>query len=76
MATVNIHDAKTHFSKLIQRALSGEEIIVARGDVPLIRLEPLPEARKKRRLIGNKGAVQWISPDFDDPVEDFEEFMQ
>ncbi len=47
---VNIHDAKTHFSKLVKRAHEGEEIIVARAGKPYARLVPLEE--KKERTPG------------------------
>ena len=47
MATINIHEAKTHFSKLVNRAHAGEEIIVAKAGKPYARLMPLqdPEPR-------------------------------
>lgn len=76
MAIVSIHEAKTHFSRLIRRALSGEEIIVSRGKEPVVRIVPLPEAQRERRLGGAKGIVKSISPDFDDPIEEFEEYMR
>ena len=71
MAIVTIHQAKTHFSKLIQRALAGEEIIVAKGKEPVAKIVPIPEAQKIRRLGGAKGIVKYISRDFDDSLEDF-----
>jgi prevent-host-death family protein len=76
MATVTIHEAKTHFSKLIQRVLSGEEIIVAKGRMPVVKLVPMPEARKKRIPGNAKEIVKWISPDFDEPLEEFDEYMR
>ncbi|MDA7645009.1 type II toxin-antitoxin system prevent-host-death family antitoxin [bacterium] len=76
MAIVHIHEAKTHFSKLIQRALAGEEIIVAKGNTPLIKLVPLPEAKVSRTLGRRKGFVQSIARDFDAPLEEFDEFFQ
>ena len=45
MATVTIHQAKTNLSRLIARASAGEEIIIARGDVPVARLQPLAPSR-------------------------------
>ena len=71
MAIVTIHQAKTHFSKLIQRALAGEEIIVAKGKEPVAKIVPIPEARKVRTFGGGKGMVKHISPDFDDSFEEF-----
>ena len=41
MTKVNMHEAKTHFSKLIERALRGEEVIVARNGQPLVKLVPV-----------------------------------
>jgi prevent-host-death family protein len=71
MAIVTIHQAKTHFSQLIQRALAGEEIIVAKGKEPIVKIVPLPGAKKERILGGAKGIVQGIAPDFDAPLEEF-----
>lgn len=45
MATFTVHEAKTSLSKLIRRACGGEEIIIARGNDPLVRLQPLGAAR-------------------------------
>ena len=61
---VNIHEAKTHFSKLVERAAAGEEIVIARAGRPLVKLVPYAEARAPRRLGAWKGEV-WIAPDFD-----------
>ena len=76
MTIVSIHEAKTHFSQLIQIALAGEEIIVSKGKEPVAKIVPLPEAKKERRPGGAKGIVERISPDFDDHLEEFEEYMR
>jgi prevent-host-death family protein len=47
--TVNVHEAKTHFSKLLEKAHQGEEIIVAKAGRPYARLMPLPGAPRSRR---------------------------
>ena len=73
---VNIHEAKTQLSKLIRAALDGKEVIIARGNKPVVRLEVLPEARNNR-IIGNaKGLVLSMADDFDDPLDDFKEYME
>lgn len=72
MAIVSIHEAKTHFSQLIQRALAGEEIILSKGKEPVVKIAPIPEARKERRLGGTKEIVKRISTDFDQPLDIFE----
>ena len=68
---VNIHDAKTHFSKLIERVLAGEEITIARAGKPVARLSAI-QARPARRVPGlDKGRVI-IHPNFDDPIPEFD----
>lgn len=76
METVGIHEAKTHFSKLIQRALTGEEIVIARGKQPLVKLTPVEGARPKRQLGQCKDLVKWVASDFDEPLEEFESYMR
>jgi len=73
MATFNIADAKTHLSALIQRALLGEEVIIARDNKPVLRLVPLKETRQPRQPGSARGEV-WLAPDFEDTLEDFEEY--
>lgn len=74
MTQFNIHEAKTQLSKLIQKALDGEDVVIARDNKPLVRLEVLPEARQQRRLGGAKELVISIGEDFDEPLEDFENY--
>ena len=58
---VNVHEAKTHFSKLLERAHAGEEIVLAKAGKPYARLVPLKTVDKPRRQPGRvKG---WIIPD-------------
>ena len=64
---VNIHDAKTHFSKFINQALKGDEVIIARGGKPLVRLVPYTDEPQIRRGGQFKGLIQ-ISDDFDAPL--------
>jgi prevent-host-death family protein len=65
MATVvNIHEAKTHFSKLLARVAAGEEIVIARAGTPVARLASLPAAPALKRVPGiDKGKV-WMAKDF------------
>ncbi len=62
-----MHDAKTHLSRLAERAARGEEIVIARNGRPLARLVPLKQSRKPRKLGFWKGEV-WVSEDFDAPL--------
>ena len=65
MNPVNIYDAKTHLSELVQRAASGEEIVIARNGKPAARLVALAAAAPARRPGGWEGRV-WVAPDFDE----------
>ncbi len=76
MTQVNIHEAKTQLSKLIQRALEGEDVIIARDNKPLVRLEVLREVKQNRRIGGAKQLVLHMSDDFDEPIDDFKATMQ
>jgi prevent-host-death family protein len=69
MTVVNIHEAKTHFSKLINQALNGEEVIIARGGHPLIRLIPYEEVLTPRKG-GQLAGMITIEEDFDAPLPD------
>jgi prevent-host-death family protein len=70
-STVNIFEAKTNLSKLIERVEQGEEIVIARAGKPVARLTRVERARKPIRFGALKGKI-WIADDFDDPLpEDF-----
>ena len=73
---VSDHEAKTHLSRLIQRALAGEDIVIARGKEPLVRLTIVPEAQSQRRVGGAASAVVHIDENFDAPLPDFAEYMR
>ena len=64
---VNIHEAKTHFSRLVERAAKGEEIVIARAGRPLARLMPLASPTRPRRPGLLKGRIR-ISTNFDAPL--------
>lgn len=74
MKTVTIHEAKTHLSRLIQEVLKGEEIIIAKGDVPLVRLV-IHQPSASRRTPGEPGLLRYMADDFDDPLEDFQAYQ-
>ncbi|MFI5292484.1 MAG: type II toxin-antitoxin system Phd/YefM family antitoxin [Candidatus Limnocylindrales bacterium] len=69
-ATVNIHEAKTHLSRLIVRVERGERIVLARGGTPVAMLVPVAK-RQRRRTPGDDDVV--VGPDFDDPLPEFED---
>ena len=65
--TVNIYEAKTHLSELVERAAAGEEIIIAKAGTPRARLVPLAAAKTPRTPGAWKGKI-WIADDFDEPL--------
>ena len=75
MKQVNIHQAKTHLSRLVQDVLSGEEVVIARGNKPVVRLVIHESAVPNRNPGRLPNLVLDISDTFDDPLEDFEEYM-
>jgi len=64
MQIANIHDAKAHLSQLVERALAGEDVIIARAGVPLVRLTPLEHDIRPREGGQLQGKV-WLADDFD-----------
>lgn len=77
MAKVNVHDAKTHFSRLLSRAESGEEIIIAKAGKPIARLVPFEEKVIKRIPGSAKGLIvvknSFFEPLPEDILEEFED---
>lgn len=69
MQIINIHDAKTQFSKLIEAVSQGEEIVIARAGKPAARLVPIEAKRVVRRPGALKGKMR-IADDFDAPLPD------
>lgn len=74
--TFNIHEAKTHFSRLLARVAAGEEVIIARAGRPVARIVPVSQVKKRREPGGARGRVV-IADDFNAPLpeqvlEDFE----
>lgn len=67
--TVNMHQAKSTLSRLVERALAGEDVVIARNGEPLVRLVPVPKERKPRVPGRLKGKV-WMAPDFDEMSEE------
>jgi antitoxin (DNA-binding transcriptional repressor) of toxin-antitoxin stability system len=76
MEQVTVHQAKTHLSRLIKRAVSGEIIVIANRRMPLVKLQPLPGARIVRRLNGAKRVIRRMSSDFNAPLEDFKDYAR
>jgi prevent-host-death family protein len=70
-----VQRAKARFSELVQKAVSGEDVVIARDNKPLLRLVPLAGPGGKRKPGSAKGRV-WIASDFDRTPEDFEDYIR
>lgn len=69
MRTINVHEAKTHFSQLLDAALSGEEIIIARAGKPCVKLVPILELPRKPGALKGKG---YLTDAFFEPLTEDE----
>ena len=72
MPIFNIYEAKTQLSKLIDMAVSGSDVIIARNSVPIARIAPINNKDKRMLGFGALEGKGWIADDFDAPLpEDF-----
>jgi len=69
MTTVNIHAAKSQLSRLLDAAVAGEEVIIAKAGKPVAKLVAL-ERKKERRQLGTLAGQFRVPDDFDDPLPD------
>lgn len=74
MSQIDIAQAKIQLEGLLQAALNGDEIIITQNDQPVLKLVRLTPPPKRRQSGSAKGLI-WMSPDFDEPLEDFSEYM-
>jgi prevent-host-death family protein len=74
MPQFNIAEAKSHFSELIQKALTGEDVLIARDNKPILRLVPVKNFGKARQPGSAKGKILYIAPEFGEPLADFSEY--
>ena len=64
---VNVHEAKTHLSRLLERVALGDEITIMKANVPIARLVPIGRKPARRRLGWSAGEIK-LPADFDDPL--------
>lgn len=69
METVNIYDAKTRLSQLVEKAASGEDVVVSRNGKPMVRITQLEGPRRRVKFGLLKGKLT-VPPDFDAPLPD------
>jgi prevent-host-death family protein len=69
--TLQLAEAKTHFSEIVQKAMLGELIVVTKENRPVVRIVAIKPAQR----VPGTGKGVWMAPDFDAPLEDFAEYM-
>lgn len=77
MQKITIESASQQLSELIEAAINGEEIIITKGEEPLVKLIPVPEIKKRRPAkAGSAKGLITMSDDFDEPLtEEFKDYM-
>jgi antitoxin (DNA-binding transcriptional repressor) of toxin-antitoxin stability system len=75
MHQVNVEDAKSNLPDLIDAAVNGEEIVIAKDDQHIVKLVPVLGAKPRPQFGSAKGLIS-MSDDFDEPLEDFAEYMR
>ena len=77
MPTVTLAEAQSRLPDLIHGLTPGDEVVITENDQPLARLIlAAPPERKPRQLGTLKGTVLYMAPDFDEPLDDFKEYME
>ena len=78
MSIVTIEEAQSSLSEIIHRLMPGDEVVVTENNRPVARIVPAvePPARKPRQPGTLRGTVVYMAPDFDDPLDDFKEYME
>ena len=71
---VNIAEAKARLSELVEKAASGEEVVIARDHQPVAKLVPV--RTRTRRVPGSAQGQVWIAPDFDEVPDEFRDYTR
>lgn len=74
MSTFSISEAKAR-SELVQKAMRGEEVIIAKGNKPVAKLVPLDKPQQPRKPGSGKGQILYIAPDFDATPRAFKDYV-
>ena len=75
MQTVTLEEAKTRLADLVNAAAAGEDVFIVKDEQWSVQLVPRTIERRKRRFGSAKGMIS-MAPDFDEPLQDFAEYME
>lgn len=70
MQLVNIHEAKTQLSKLLEQVQAGEDVVIAKAGAPIVRLIPYAPPRRRIAPPGAMEGEGWAADDFDEPIDE------
>jgi prevent-host-death family protein len=74
MHNIDINQAKQNFTALIEKTVSNGEVIITKDGQPFVKMVPLTKTMKKRKFGTAKGLIK-MADDFDQPIDDFKEYM-
>ena len=74
MHQIDLSEAQSLFIQLINEVLNGEEVVLTKNEIPVVKLSPIKSRSPKPKFGSAKGLIT-ISDDFDEPLEDFQEYM-
>jgi prevent-host-death family protein len=74
MQQITLAEASQHLPELIEAAINGEEIVITKDEQPVVKLTPISPV-KRHPLFGSAKDLITISDDFDEPLEDFKDYM-
>ena len=75
MPQVNLNEAKTNLPELVEAAIKGESIVITKDNQPVVKLVAIPKPRMRPQFGSAKGLVT-LSADFDQPLDDFDDYMK
>lgn len=71
---MNVHEAKTHLSRLIRKVQEGKVVVIAKSNVPVVKLVPIGQGKTPRVLGTARGIVRMLD-NFEDSIEDFSPYV-
>ena len=74
MQNIDVNQAKQQLPQLIEQALGGNEVIITKSGQPIVRLVAITKRRHQRQFGSARGLIE-MSDDFDEPLEDFRDYM-
>lgn len=74
MLNIDINQAKQNFPELIEKTVSNGEVIITKDGQPIVKMVPLTKAKKERKFGTAKGLIK-MADDFDQPIDDFKDYM-